>query len=200
MTHMSAHKEEVRRQLSPMGQKLFRFVEFDDSEQMLAEIRKHPIGLVFTVATGVFISFTIIIGLIVLALNLESLGFTLDNTLARDLLVGLALVLGSFGIIATFIAAVLYTSNVVFVTNQKIAQVMYISLFNRKILQLGMGNVEDVNVSQKGILAHIFDYGSLVIETAGEMENPAFTYVPDPNTNSQIIIQAHQEYVEKHGN
>ena len=85
-------------------------------------------------------------------------------------------------------------------TDQKIAQVMYISLFNRKILQLGMGNVQDVNVSQKGILAHIFDYGSLIIETAGEMENPAFTYVPDPSTNSQIIIQAHQEYVEKHGN
>ncbi|OGL30610.1 hypothetical protein A3D14_03340 [Candidatus Saccharibacteria bacterium RIFCSPHIGHO2_02_FULL_47_12] len=200
MPHTSAHREEASSHLTPMGQRLFRFVEFDDNEQLLAEIRKHPVGLVFTIATGLFVSLAVMVGLVVLALNLESIGFSLDNTLIRDVLVGLALVFGAFGLIATFIAAVLYLSNVVFVTDQKIAQVMYISLFNRKILQLGMGNVQDVNVSQKGILAHIFDYGSLIIETAGEMENPAFTYVPDPSTNSQIIIQAHQEYVEKHGN
>ena len=103
MPHTSAHREEASSHLTPMGQRLFRFVEFDDNEQLLAEIRKHPVGLVFTIATGLFVSLAVMVGLVVLALNLESIGFSLDNTLIRDVLVGLALVFGAFGLIATFI-------------------------------------------------------------------------------------------------
>lgn len=201
MTHTSAHKEEVSHHLSPMGRRLFRFVEFDDQEELLAEVRKHPLGLFFIIVTGVFISLAVAFAATALALHLDIVGLDSSNeTLIRDTLIGLGLVLGAFGLVATIIAAILYRSNVVFITNQKIAEVMYLSLFNRRILQLGMGNVQDVTVTQKGILPRLFNYGGLVVETAGEIENPAFTYVPNPNTISQIIIQAHQQYVKEHGN
>ena len=202
-TEMSPHKAEACAKLSPMGKRLFRFIEFDDEEEMLAEIRKHPVGLFFVEITGLLITLTVTIAVVVLALNLDFLG--IDSTegsglLARNLIGMSGIILGVLGIIATLIVSILYTSNVVFVTNDKIAEVAYISLFNRRITQLGIGNVEDVTVSQRGILPHIFNYGSLLIETAGETTNPAFTYVPDPQNNSRVIIEAHEAYVKQYGN
>jgi hypothetical protein len=59
-----------------------------------------------------------------------------------------------------------------------------------------MANVEDVTAEQKGILATIFGYGTLMVQTAGERENFTFYYCPDPNTYASRIIEAHQTYVE----
>ena len=195
------HKEEVSSHLSSMGQRLFRFIEFDNDEVLLAEIRKHPVGLFFILFTGLLISGAILAATSFLSSNLDYLGLDSgDNeSLLRTVILALGFVVSSLGLLMTLITVFLYRSNVVFVTDQKIAEVVYISLFNRRILQLGIGNVEDVSVIQRGILPRIFNYGSLVVETAGESENPAFTYVPNPNINSQIIIQAHEEHVKKYG-
>jgi hypothetical protein len=200
---MSPHKAEACARLSPIGQRLFRFIEFDDNEELLAEIRKHPLGLFFVVATGMVISLLIGVATVALALNLGKLGVgTVEGTgfLARNIMVALGLLLAAFGIVATVVGAIIYRSSVVFITNEKIAEVVYRSIFNRRIMQLGIGNVEDVTVFQKGILPRLFDYGNMVVETAGELKNPAFTYVPIPQTNSRIIIEAHEEYVQKYGN
>lgn len=200
-TAMSPHKAEACRQLSPVGQKFFRFIEFDDSEVLLAEIRKHPIGLVFIAATGLFISLVIAIATSVLALSIGNSNlFTDSGNAPQAILITIGLLLAGLGIVATFIIGVIYRSNVVFVTDQKLAEVAYVSLFNRRIIQLGIGSVEDVTVTQKGILPRIFNYGTLLVETAGEIENATFTYVPKPNETSQLIIQTHEEYVQKYGN
>ena len=199
---MSAHKAEVCATLSPMGQRLFRFIEFDDDEELIAEIRKHPIGLIFIIVTGVFITLAIIAGTSLLAYNLDSLGLgSVDgSSMLKSIILGIGIVLGLLGLLMTIITAVLYVSNVVFLTNEKLAEVVYISLFNRQIMQLGIGNVEDVMVKQKGILPRIFNYGSLIVETAGEIRNADFTYVPNPNMHGPQIVEAHEKYVEKYGN
>lgn len=200
-TAMSPHKAEACRKLSPIGQKLFRFVEFDDEEELLAEIRKHPFGLFLIVITGIFISLTILFATTVLSVGAGSSGaFDQFGNTPQLLLIIFGLLLTGLGLVATFVIGIIYRSNVVFVTNQKIAEVMYISLFNRRIIQLGIGSVEDVTVSQKGIFPRIFNYGMLLVETAGELENCTFTYVPKPNETSQLIIQTHEVYVQKYGN
>ncbi len=98
------------------------------------------------------------------------------------------------------VSIALYVLDVIYVANQKIAEVEYVSLFNRKITQLGIGQVEDVTDNKKGIFAYIFNFGTLIIETAGEKENATFNTVPKPNYYSQIIIQAHDESVKHYGN
>lgn len=103
-----------------------------------------------------------------------------DASGLRSGLLGLSFIALVLTLIGTLIGVFLYRSNVIYVTSEKIAQVLYTSLFNRKISQLSIGDVQDVTVTQKGILAHIFNYGVLVIETAGEQQNYTFTFVPDP--------------------
>lgn len=194
------HRASTAARMSSRGRKFFKFIEFDANEELVAEIRKHPIGLLFVILIGVFVLLAIVaVTTFALAVNLnESVGGNANSLKPIFLLIGFVVAVGVA--VMTIIASWLYVNNVIFVTTEKIAQVLYISLFNRKISQLSIGDVQDVTVTQKGILAHIFNYGTLVIETAGEQQNYTFTYIPDPYKNSQLIVGAHETNLKAYGN
>lgn len=199
----AAHRHEAAMKLSPTGRKLFKYVEFDEDEELLTEIRKHPFGLFLIILAGTFITVFLFVAFIFFAANIESLGLESvggDSDGLKAVLVAVGVILAFISLIVTIITTILYSLNVVYVTNEKVAQVHYLSIFNRKVMQLSIGNIEDVNVTQKGIFPHLFNYGTLLIETAGEMVNPSFSYVPHPHDNTHIIIEAHEAYVQKYGN
>lgn len=195
------HRQSVQEKLSPTGRQYFNLIEFDAEEEMVAEIRKHPVGLVMILLTGAFVMLSVLLAGVFAASLDYNTTLNVDNANGfRSLFVLLAVLLVVGAGVMTFIASFLYRSSVIFVTNEKIAQVVYISLFNRKISQLSIGDVQDVTVTQKGILSHLFNYGTLVIETAGEQENYQFTYVPDPYQTSKAIVSAHEQNLKLHGN
>lgn len=196
--------EETAAKLSGVGKRYFKLIEFDKDEKLICEIRKHPIGLFFIYLTGcsVAVIMGIIFGLIgftdVMPTLLEGTDVAAGTFQAVIAFIGLIFIVGILGIMT--IQAILYENNVIFVTSDKIAQVLYINLFNRKISQLSIGDVQDVTVTQKGILAHAFNYGTLVIETAGEQQNYTFTYIPDPYRYSKAIVGTHERNLQQFGN
>ncbi len=197
----AAHRAEVCEQLSPVGKKLFQYIEFDANEELLSEIRKHPLGLVGIALTGIFITLAIVISSFYLAISLPNMNVGVaDDSPIKGFIISFGLILGVLTLAVTAISLIIYARNVIYVTSQKIAQVNYLSLFNRQVTQLGIGNVEDVTVHQRGILAHIFGYGTLRVETAGELPNPEFSLVPKPYPEARIMVTAHEDYVEKYGN
>lgn len=195
---------ETSAKLSNVGRKYFRFIEFDDKEVLIREIRKHPIGLFFIYASGIFVSLILVLlfGVFTLSSDVSSIfndtGVSSSSASAVIALVGFLVI--ALIIVATTIQVILYVNNVIFVTNEKIAQILYINIFHRKISQLSVGDVQDVTVTQKGILAHFFNYGTLVLETAGEQQNYTFTYVPDPYIASKDIVNAHEQNLVQFGN
>lgn len=197
---MSAHRQEACKALSPVGQRLFQYIEFDDNEELLAEVRKHPIGVIASLIAGVFVILVMIILTTVLTTNIDKLNLGVDTSPLKLIITIVGLILTLLSATMTFITAYVYHSSVLFITNEKVAEVTYKSLFHRSITQLGIGNVEDVTYAQKGILPRIFHYGTLNVETAGAEEKSVFPYVPNPNETSQIIIKKHEDYVEKFGN
>lgn len=199
---MSPHEQEAYSRLSNIGQRFFKFIEFDEGEELVAEIRKHPFGLFIIDLLGFAISALLAIIPIVLAFNLDffQLGDSSNASAARGVLIIIGVLLGSLSIVATLISAMLYRNNVIYVTSDKIAQVLYTSLFNRKISQLSIGDVQDVTVTQKGIFSRIFNFGTLVIETAGEQQNYTFTYIPEPYESARSIVGSHEVNLRKFGN
>ncbi len=189
-------------QLSGNGKKLFELIEFDDQEQLLYEVRKHPFGLFVIYVTGVLIGALLFAIFAVAGYAVEgdplNLGVELSNYKSIFLLVGLLLAV--LTAIVASIAGYLYKSNVILVTNDKIAQVLYRTLFDRKISQLSIGDAQDVTVTQKGVIARFFNFGTIVVETAGEQQNYTFTYVPDPYQASKTIIMAHEINLKQYGN
>jgi uncharacterized membrane protein YdbT with pleckstrin-like domain len=89
---------------------------------------------------------------------------------------------------------------VILVTSDKIAHILYRNLVDRKISQLALGDLQDVTVDQKGLLARLFGYGTLVIETAGEQNNFSFNFTPHPYTFAKEIVGAREESIKKYGN
>jgi uncharacterized membrane protein YdbT with pleckstrin-like domain len=189
-------------ELSGLAKRYFELVEFDQDEELICEIRKHPFGLFLVYATGFFISLAIIIisALVLFAFANDPLEVGSTNNSIRTITLIVALIMVVLTLGATAIGAYLYRSNIIFVTSEKLAQVLYISLFNRKISQLSLGDIQDVTVEQNGFLPRLFKYGTVVVETAGEQNNYIFTYTPDPYIVSKHIVGAHERNLAKYGN
>jgi uncharacterized membrane protein YdbT with pleckstrin-like domain len=190
--------------LSPLGKKFCQMIEFDDNEELHREVRKDPFGLFMIYFLGALITLVLfaifILGASMFDFNSVISGSGVDGSSARSVMVAVGFFLVVLSVIVTAIAAFLYKNNIVLITSEKIAQMLYISLFNRKISQLSIADVQDVTVKQQGIFAHIFDYGTITIETAGEQSNYTFTFTPEPYETAKALIGAHERDVARHGN
>jgi hypothetical protein len=194
--------EPTQPKLTFRGKHFLGLIEFDSDEQMVCEIRKHPFGLFLIYLSGGFISLILFSALVMLPYAINSSGedFGFDLSTLRPILALIGLLLTSLSIVMTAVTAYLYQNNVVLVTSEKIAQQLYRTLFDKKISQLSIGDIQDVTVSQRGIFAKIFGYGTLVIETAGEQNNYVFNYSVRPYECSKMIVGAHEAYVARYGN
>lgn len=169
-------------------------------EQVLCVIKKHPIGLMSMYLTGVLTAVATLIILTWIGLWMDG-----QSTSASHIPYGILLssVGGLFALgilVYMYVGGYIYQHNIVVITNTKIAQVRYNSLINRRVSQFSIGEVQDVVVSQKGMLSRSFDYGTLSIETAGEHSKYTIAYVPKPYECSRVIVDAHEMSVRKYGN
>jgi uncharacterized membrane protein YdbT with pleckstrin-like domain len=96
-----------------------------------------------------------------------------------------------------FIATYVYRQSKLIVTDQNLIQILQNGLFSRKVSRLSVSNVEDVSADQHGILQTLFIYGTLTVETAGEMKNFVFPYCPNPNKYADQILDARQAYANR---
>lgn len=197
----SLHFLEAEKRLTTEGRAVFKMIEFDDQEDLVTEVRKHWFGLLLLWTVGLLATISVTIVPLILSGQLDLFSTSTNDTSGLGpAFIAVGLLLGVLSFMATFLLAIMYTKNVIFVTTDKIAQVKYTGLIHRKISQLGIGDVQDVTVSQNTIPSRIFNYGTLIVETAGEQNNYTFTYVPKPYQESKAIIWAREENVKLHGN
>ena len=81
------------------------------------------------------------------------------------------------------------------INQTEVRQITQQTLFFTKTSVLGLANIEDVTAIRKGVFAHLLDYGTLNIETAGEQENFKFKYCPDPDRFVGLLMQAREKYL-----
>ena len=108
----------------------------------------------------------------------------------------IGLVAGSIVVLMALIlviATVIYYSSRLILTDKNITQVIQVGLFNRKVSQLSVANIEDVTAIKKGIFSTVLNYGILNIETAGEQVNFVFSYCPDPDFYARQILEAREQ-------
>jgi len=177
--------------------------EHDDQEDLLGEVQRHPVGIYTRVAGAVFI----------LAL-LSGFAFILTRaSLSGDPLTAVnpelsltnyvpwvVVLLGVLIAIGTAISIYVYRNNYLVLTDQKLVFVRMNSLFSRSISQLSIGDVQDATIEQHGVLSRVLDYGTIKIETAGEMDNFSFQYAKDPVYTAKCIVDAHEENLKLYGN
>jgi uncharacterized membrane protein YdbT with pleckstrin-like domain len=161
-------------------------------ESVILEAKKHPVGAIFILLAGVSISLSItIISLLVYGFMRSGSGSDLINFAPIILIV--AMIISLLVLIASIVNAYLYNLNKLILTTEKIAQINYATIIDRKVIQLSIDRLQDITVSQVGIFPRIFKYGTLTIDTAGEQEDCIFTYAPDPYELSRAIMDQHEK-------
>lgn len=166
----------------------------DPCERVLCIIYQHPIGIIIIYLLAIA---GLVAGFIILSLLMSSV--MQDNQNAYSLLalssIIIAFIVGIFMVVAT----VIYKRNKLTVTERSVVQVLQTALLLKKVSQISLANIEDVSVEQKGVLANMFDFGTLTIETAGEQANFIFTYCQSPSRVAKIILDAKDEFIVSSG-
>lgn len=112
------HRLEAEARLSSEGRKYFKFIEFDEDEQLVTEIKKHPFGLIIILATGALLILALF-AITVFSTFVDfgnMIGIAEANNVA-PLLAVLSFVLIIGVVVMTYIGAFLYSSNVIYVTS-----------------------------------------------------------------------------------
>lgn len=162
----------------------------EPGEQLVTVVRRHPIGLVGIYAE-MLSGILLVVGMVLTAI----LGFLVSASgQTKGLIAALGLFIIAFLTMILIIAVYVYRKCRLIVTDKSVVQVIQRSFLNRKISRLSMSNVEDVNVEQKGILAMLFNYGTLTIQTAGEVDNFVFKLCPTPDAYANRILEARQAF------
>lgn len=178
-SYQNNHKQRVSRELTVT----------QEGEETICNIKRHPIGII-----GIYVGLSIV--LTILAVLFFAIGPGLVQGSGGDSIKQIGAVfmlfLGFIMILYALIATKVYWGNSWVVTSDSITQISQTSLFNKESSQLALVNVEDVTSSQHGILTHIFNYGQIRAQTAGEHGKFVFIYCPNPNYYAQKILAAHE--------
>ena len=166
----------------------------DDDEFVVREIRRSLLGLVPIIAVGSATVISLLFLVYAAAINSSSFSEILPVWFVYTAL-GLTIFLA---IIITFIVVGVYRTNELVITNENLIQILQFSPFSTKVSRLNLAKVQDVSIDQNGIFAHLFNYGTIRVETAGEAANFVFRTIPRPNESARVLIEAHEDYVKMH--
>lgn len=167
-----------------------------DDEVMIADVRRHPFGL-FLLYLQISVALALSLGLTLFFLPSLSGAIDVSDAALVNFATALSLIVGVFGVLYVILVTRIYNGNQLIISDKNITQVLQVGLFDRKVSELSMGNVEDVTARQSGIFPTMLNYGILIVETAGEQNNFTFKYCPNPNAYAKAISDCRIEYAQK---
>lgn len=165
-----------------------------DGEEIIFEVRRHPIGLFYMYAGlgGLLIFFAVVAFVIVPGMLDSDTGTGMAISSLMFFIAALA-VLGF-----SFLVTIVYWGNHWIVSSDSLTQTVQQGLFRKKSAQLSLEHIEDVTADKHGLLPHLFNYGTVMVETAGESGKFQFQYCPNPTFYAQKILAA-KENLSIHG-
>jgi membrane protein YdbS with pleckstrin-like domain len=89
-----------------------------------------------------------------------------------------------------------YYLDIVMVTNKRIIDIDQIGLFARDVVSVPIEQVQDVKIETFGILAEIFKFGDLHLQTAAETKEVVVRGVRYPERTRDLIMEAY--HTDKH--
>lgn len=176
----------------------FLYLNLHPYEKIELIVRHHWAG--FLGMAAIVLAMALFPVFLVFAANLA---FSNSLVSYRDLInLGLS---GYYLFLLTFLfgAWINFYYDVIFITSERIINVAQEGLLARKTSELSLRQVQNVSADLQGFLQSLFNYGLLVIETAGEgtSDDPHrpgtqgyFTIhdVPDPNFLARTISELHR--------
>ena len=161
-------------------------VSFEDQEpdeKILLFVRRH----LNTNIHWIFI--TIVLALVPVFL------FILKDNLSPLLFLGLpqrfivVLTLFYYLLVVTyfFVNYITWYFNLFLITNKRIIEVNFADLVYKNVSATKLTLIQDASYKQVGVFRSFFDYGDVLLQTAGSLDNFSFEAVPKPEKVVQIV-------------
>ena len=93
-----------------------------------------------------------------------------------------------FTLLVFFVAVLDFYYDIVVVTDRRMADIDQEQLFFRRISQLDLESVEDATATAKGFFATVFNYGSVLVQTAGSEQEFHMDNVKYPQEIAAIVL------------
>lgn len=163
--------------------KVFTFQSRDDNEEILLVLRRHW----FTNLSWILVAIIMVIAPISLPF-VPFLGFFPPHY---------RLVLLLFWYLITFAIAfekfLSWYFNVCIVTEERVVDIDFYNLLYKKETEAKISMIQDITVTQGGVSQTLFNYGNVLIQTAGEIPNLEFQHVPNPGLVLKVLQQMRGE-------
>lgn len=166
----------------------------DDREEVLRSVKHHPVGIVPLIAGMALVVMAGVAAMFLVEPITSNVTFDVSRTAFILFMLGILALVALF----TAVAVIVYFRSQLIITSESIIEINQRSLFHRDVSQLSLANVQEVTVKQSGIFSHLFDFGTVTLETAGEKANFKFSRAPHPHEVSRAIYQAHERFIETH--
>lgn len=107
-------------------------------------------------------------------------------------------VLAFLTLLFSFVGFLDYYLDVWMLTNERVVEIEQTSLFGREINELHLHNIQDVSSRVRGFLETFLDYGTILVQTAGEVELFEFKYMPHPYEVEKTVLQLKRLEAERY--
>ncbi len=84
------------------------------------------------------------------------------------------------------------------VTDHRVLEIHQLGLFKRDISELRLSKIQDVNVKVEGFLPTLFNYGHVIIQTAGTNPEFKFEQIPSPQKIKDQILHLYDRFNKEH--
>ena len=108
----------------------------------------------------------------------------------------LALVLLGLDLVGTFLAAYTYRLSKIVIDSEHVTVYQYTGLFQPRISEINLADLQVDSSRGVGILSNIFNYGTLIIESAAGGQYLKLTFVPDADELEEHLIALHDQAVK----
>lgn len=86
------------------------------------------------------------------------------------------------------------------ITDHRIIDIHQIGLFKRDISELRYSKIQDISVKVDGFWATMLNYGDVIIQTAGAVNEFKFYQIPKPNQVKDRVLQIYDQFSREHPN
>jgi len=179
----------------------FLYLNLRPNETVKYVVRHHWAGFVGTILLALGMALIATLALVVVH-------FTLPNP-SPDTIYTLILAVVVFTVfLLTFLFSswINYYYDILIITSERLINVNQVGMLARQTSELGLRQIQDASAQINGLWQTAFNYGLLVVETAGEDSGEAsqrsglagffsIPEVPDPNRLARLVLELHNELV-----
>lgn len=158
------------------------FENQEEDEKVLLFIRKDFVtNLPWVISGTLLLIIPLIITPVLMYFNLPFLNFP------QKYIVVLTIFYYLLSITFIFISFITWYFNLNIVTEKRIIDIEFESVVYKNVAATKLTLVQDVSYAQVGVIRTVFDYGDVLIQTAGTIDNFTFEAVPRPEDAVHIV-------------